>query len=280
MILSGDAIRERLNDGEIFRENTYDEKYVEEASYPLRLAPDGMMLGGNRYRPGKNFPGDCIKIAPGEIAILSTLERLNMPGDLVGKIGIRFNYAIQGLTGLMGIQVDPFFGSGHEDERLYIRVANLGNNPVPIDIGAHVFTFELHQLDRKISSNQKARETMWPRIQDLLGDQENASWSYVTRVQSELSEQARRLDERLESETRSIRSYLQPVVMFGIFLVAVTILGVAIATILSVGESSDLGISHGISNPWWIALLVTMGFAVVTTAAMGFLMVCRLWKDK
>ena len=48
MILSGDAIRERLNDGEIFRKDTCDEKYIEEASYALRLAPDGMMLGGNR----------------------------------------------------------------------------------------------------------------------------------------------------------------------------------------------------------------------------------------
>ena len=280
MILSGDAIRERLCDGQIFRKGTYDEKCIEEASYVLRLAPDGMMLEENRYRPGSNVPHDCIEIAPGKIAILSTAERLNMPGDLVGKIGIRFNYAIQGLTGLMGIQVDPFFGSGQEDERLYIRVANLGNKSVPIRIGADVFTFELHQLDRELSSDSKARENMWPRIQDLLGDQENVSWSYVTRVQSELSEQATKLDERLESETKSIRDYLQPVVMFGIFLVAVTILGVAIATILSVADSSDANVPESITIAWWIALLVTVGLAIGVTVAMGTLMICRLSKDK
>ena len=40
-----------------------------------------------------------------------------MPADLVGKIGIRFNHAALGLTGLMGIQVDPNYGQGKKAER-------------------------------------------------------------------------------------------------------------------------------------------------------------------
>ena len=57
-----------------------------------------------------------------------------MPGDLVGKIGIRFDYASIGLTGLMGIQVDPLFGRDLDKERLYVRVANLGNAPISIPL--------------------------------------------------------------------------------------------------------------------------------------------------
>ena len=57
-----------------------------------------------------NYTGSYIAIEPGEIAILSTKERLNMPENLVGKIGIRLDAALKGLVGLMGIQVDPCMG--------------------------------------------------------------------------------------------------------------------------------------------------------------------------
>ena len=151
-----------------------------------------------------------------------------MPGDLVGKLGIRFDYASQGLTGLMGIQVDPFFGWGHDNERLYIRVANLGNDPVTFPVGAEMFTFELHSVEGHSPIPSSPRVPMWLRLQEVLGDQTNLGWSYVTRVQTDLQAQGRRLDEQLESARREIKDYLQPLVMFGIFLVAVTILGVAL----------------------------------------------------
>ena len=127
MILSGEALKMRMVNGQIFKRNTWSLEAIKEASYALRVAPDGLMVNGKRYWPGKHFIDGDIKIEAGKIAILSTVERLDMPADLVGKIGVRFDYASLGLTGLMGIQVDPFFGWGHDDERLYVRVANLGN---------------------------------------------------------------------------------------------------------------------------------------------------------
>ena len=73
----------------------------------------------------------------------------------------------------------------------------------------------------------------------------------MTRVQSELSEQATEIDKRpesetkrFESETKNIRDYLQPLVMFGIFLVAVTILGVALTTILNVRDTPEVYVPH------------------------------------
>lgn len=104
------------------------------------------MVEGKHYRTERDFIEGGIEIKSDEIAIPSTIERLNMPCHLVGKPGIRFDYASQGLTGQMGIQVDPFFGKGHDNERLYTRVANLGNKPVPIPAVADVFMFELHEV--------------------------------------------------------------------------------------------------------------------------------------
>ena len=276
MILGHQQIFTRLNSGEVFREDTWVEESIKEASYALRVAGDGMMLGGKRYRPEKDHVEEAIEIEPGKIAILSTLERLNMPGDLVGKIGIRFDYASQGLTGLMGIQVDPFFGRDYDRERLYIRVANLANDTISIPLHAEVFTLELHEVSEKVPELSRARIPMWYRMQDLLVGQKDPSWSYVTRVQSELSEKSAELDKRLESETKNIRDYLQPVVMFGIFLVAVTILGVSLTVILSVRDTPTATTPSWVTSWGWMLLLSTLSIATVSTATMGVLMAWRL----
>ena len=280
MVLSRNTICERLKDEQVFKKDTWDCKSIKEASYALRVAPDGLMLEGKRYRPDKDCVEGDIEIKPGEIAILSTLERLDMPGDLVGKLGIRFDYASQGLTGLMGIQVDPYFGWGHKDERLYIRVANLGNDPIKIPLGAEVFTFELHKVEGVIPTPTSPRIPMWYRLQEVLGDQDNASWSNVTQVQVNVDD----VEKRLESDIRGIRDYLQPLIMFGIFLVAVTILGVALSVIVSGRDTPEVYIPSWVTDWGWKVLLGTLSFAAIATGAMGVAIVIsvasRLWRDR
>ena len=285
MILSGNAIRERLNDGEIFEEGTWDKRptnegAIKEASYALRVAPDGLMLEGKHYRPGEECIQGDIEIKPGKVAILSTVERLNMPGNLVGKIGIRFKYACQGLTGLMGIQVDPLYGRGRDNERLYIRVANLGNYPILIPLCAEVFTFELHQVLGEVHELSTPRVSMWHRIQETLIEQREPSWSYVTQVQVEVDN----VEKRLESGIKGINDYLQPLVMFGIFLIAVTILSVALSVILSVRDAPTVTVPTWVTDWGWQVLLGTLSFAAVMTALMGGVIVasvaCRSWKGR
>ncbi len=251
MILRGEAILERLKGGQIFKQGTWDEGLIKEASYALRVASDGLMLGGKPFLPEKDFLEGDIKIDPGEIAILSTIERLDMPGDLVGKIGIRFDYASQGLTGLMGIQVDPFYGWGHTNERLYIRVANLGNETISIPLRADVFTFELHNLDGRVPEPTTPRLGMWHRLQDILANQDHASWSNVTKVQFDVGS----LNTRFESATKEVRDYLQPLVMFGIFLIAVTILGVALTVIVTGSDTPETYVPTWVRDWGWKVLL-------------------------
>ena len=258
MILSGQAILDRLQQGQIFKPDTWDPTCIKEASYVLRLAPDGLMFEGDRFEPGERFRGTYIEINPGRIAILSTIELLSMPADLVGKIGIRLKYALQGLTGLMGIQVDPLYGHGVEDERLFIRVANLGNEPLRLSSGDGVFTFELHKVTGDVKLPDPPRASTWDRLQRELANQGDASWSNITQVTHDL-----------ENEAWGIREYLQPLVMFGIFLVAVTILGVAIAIILNVGDTPN-PIPNYIESWGWIFLMVILGVAALGTAWVGF----------
>lgn len=269
MILSGEAILERLRDGQIFRQGTWDETSIKEASYVLRLASDGLLVNGKFYGPGEPYTESYISIEPGKIAILSTKERLNMPENLVGKIGIRLDAALKGLVGLMGIQVDPMYGQDQEDERLYIRVANLGNETVKFTPGEPVFTFELHEITGVVRPLSPPKDPTWPRLKKELSTQNDASWSYVTRVQSETA-----------SAIGSIRDYLQPLVMFGIFLVSVTILGVAISLILSVRDTPEVSVPSWVTNWGWILLMFTLTMATAATAAIGGFTAWRLAKGK
>ena len=274
MILDKETIRKRLTNGEVFKDGTWVKESIKEASYALRVASDGLILRGRRYKPNEESIEGRIEVNPGEIAILSTIERLDMPGDLVGKIGIRFDYATQGLTGLMGIQVDPYFGWGHDDERLYIRVANLGNESVPIDLGADVFTFELHKVKGEVPVPSAPRPPMWHRLQDVLGDQDHISWGYVTRVQLNVE----KLSEQVRSAKAEIRDYLQPLVMFGIFLVAVTILGVALSVIVAMRNTPEAYVPDWVTNWGWWLLLSTLSIASLCTAVMGGLAAWRLFR--
>ena len=258
MILSGAEILSKVEGGEVFIPDTWDHRCFKEASYALRVASDGLVVEGEHYPPHRHIKGPYIEIKPGKIAILSTKEKLCMPNDLVGKIGIRLQYALQGLTGLMGIQVDPGYGHGRTDERLYIRVANLGNESIRLLPGDDVFTFELHTTSGITSPDEFPKEPTWERLQKALANQDEVSWSYMSRVES-----------NLERETQLSRESMGPVVLFGVFLVAVTILGVVIAIILNVSQEGTYPVPEWVTDWAWKVLFVTLCFAAFATGIVG-----------
>ena len=272
MILGHNEIHNRLTKGEIFRKGTWDPKCVKEASYALRVAPDGLMLEGEIFGPGRRSIEGSIKIKRGQIAVISTMERINMPRDLVGNIGIRFEYACRGLIGFMGIQVDPLYGEGQDDERLYIRVANISSDDIIIQVGDEVFTLELHVVLGHVSQRSKPREPMWSRIRETLGNLSKPSLSNASRIQGDLEDTR----DRLQSDIKGVREYLQPLVMFGIFLVAVTILGVTLTVIVSGSDIPEVHAPAWVRGWGWIVLLITLSFAAVVTGLVGLITVVSI----
>ena len=279
MILGTDAIRERLEKGEIFQPGTWVDESIKEASYALRVANDGMVVDGKTYEPGdKSYAEPLIEISSGRIAILSTVERLCMPGDLVGKLGIRLDYAAKGLTGLMGIQVDPYYGQDRCDERLYIRVANFGNESVRFRPATAIFNIEFSEV-QDASKPQSTKIPTWDRLIEGLANQEHSDWTYVTRVQSDMEDRAQKLEQDTENKVSrgidGVRDNQQSVVMFGVFLVSITILGAMVGLILSVRDAPNWVTQGG-----WIALFTL--FFVAAVAIVGFVFVAGivLWKTR
>lgn len=290
MVLNGEEIQRRVSGDppSIFKPLTYNEGNFKEASYALRIAKDQLMIDGKFYELGNPFPDTYIEVRPGRIAVLSTKEELIMPDNLVGKIGIRFEYALKGLTGLMGIQVDPCYGTQRGGERLYIRVANLGNEPIKILPGAPVFTFELHEVSPNVDCSKFPKSPTWEVLKRGLADQKDASWSYATRINDQLEQTGIEIrgeaDKREREHQRTfnleidrIRDYIQPVVMFGIFLVAVTILGVSIAVMLNLRDDPpNIVVPPWIKDWGWGLLICTLTGAAIATASVAVLTCIQL----
>ena len=144
-VLSGPEIKRRASN--IFLSDTWHEDCVQEATYDLRVDTKPLLrIGGKPYDPTEPYPHSHIKIEPGELAMLPTVERFQMPKDLVGSIKIKLSHSSKGLTPLFGPKVDPRFGREHNGERMYLWVSNLGLKPIHIERRDAVFAVEFHKL--------------------------------------------------------------------------------------------------------------------------------------
>src|SRR5713101_5700356 len=97
-------IKERQSTDKILGED-YQESLVKQASYDLRLGGEVYLVG--RRAPDKltgNSP--YVLVAPGQFAILTSLETIQMPKDLIAFIAIRTQYKMQGLVNISGFHVD------------------------------------------------------------------------------------------------------------------------------------------------------------------------------
>lgn len=190
-----------------------------------------------------------------------------MPRDIVGHLGVRYDYAAQGLTGLMGIQVDPAYGRRIKDERIYIRVANLSNHPVTVDPGESVFNIEFRQMKGEILEDLTKKRSTWDRLVKSVNQYPDARSSYVTRVQHDL-----------DAKVENVRQGLQPVVMFGVFLVAATLLSVAIAVILTLEDIDPIKTPPWVTNWGWVFMMVSIGASGLFTAAIGVITAWHFYK--
>ena len=262
MILGTEEIRDRMS--EIFVDGSGCIESIKEASYALRVAGDGMIIGEKIIEPGDEKKARSeIEIEPGRIAVLSTKERLCMPGNLVGRLGVRIKFASRGLAGLMGIQVDPYYGSkSKHGERLYIKVANLGNKTVHIEEGDLVFNMEFSKVKGASDLSEDKPDT-WNRLnQAMAGYGDQLDWTSLTRIQHDATDQGRQNEARIDRELSGIRDGQQSVVMFGVFLVAITILATMVTQILRVENAPSWVTDWG-----WILLFLLSG---ASTAAIVY----------
>ncbi len=266
-LLSGARLLRMLEtEDKIFRSGSWDSAQIKGAGYELRLANDFLVHpdkpGSSTFKTFRPTGGDArtttgFTLAPGDSAMISTEERFSLDFDISAMIGPKFRWSAKGLLVLHGSVAHPGYGREmkkggwrvRDDERLYFVVANIGPGPIllkPGDPIAYIQFFEVEYVhpqktidnggfDELITSlfepdpsNRDGGLSYFKNVRDLQTD--------VTALREEVKESRAQVDGRLDvlgALVERTRSSAETVVVFGVFLVAVTILGVVLNSVVS-----------------------------------------------
>ena len=222
-ILTGREIYKRRDS--IFSGGSWSCESFQEVSYDLRVDTEPVLrIGGKLYENGIKYEGNLMRIEPGEMVLLPTMETFNMPRNLVGDIKIKLSHSRRGLTPLFGPKIDPYFGTPYPDERMYLWVSNLGIDTITLERGERVFTVQFHKLwgDAPEFKQKDRKGPEFARGAYKMGT--DPSLGFVSKIEGVLE---RKLGDRL---TRAEQGY-ERVVLFGVLLVASALLAGAVTTL-------------------------------------------------
>ncbi|MCL2605701.1 MAG: hypothetical protein FWD93_00265 [Coriobacteriia bacterium] len=247
-ILGGNEITRYLKRGEIFQKDTWLETNVSTASYDLRVASDILVFGKKKYKRNNHLPsGEHIKIEPGETALLSTEERISLPDNIGGRVMIPFAYSRKGLVAHFGAQIAPGYGHDTNDERLYFLVCNLGKNTINIAPGDNkVFNMEFFFVHDALDPKKRG-DLYEGRIEKWFFEEDNSSLDEgdegsslgalaPLRVeQRKFTKQLKEIKyehEQLNKRIKGVEAGSTQVLLFGVFLVATSLLAVFCTAVL------------------------------------------------
>lgn len=175
-----------------------DRTLLKPAAYELRIG--ALCSIGGEKRILYNGPGteSQLTIEPFEVAVIQTLERLNMPRYLIARWNVRVRWAYEGLLWVGGPQVDPGY-QGH----LFCPLYNLSDRPVTLQYGEPIAAIDF--VPTTPFRAGASREYKRPR------DRERLIFDDYQRPRSALYEFARKkideFDERLKDIQARIDQY-------------------------------------------------------------------------
>jgi dCTP deaminase len=85
-----------------------------------------------------------ISLPPGQFAILTTLEMINIPDDLMAFISIRSKFKFEGLVNISGFHVDPSFKG-----QLRFGVQNVGPSDIHLKLATPMFSIFFAELSSR-----------------------------------------------------------------------------------------------------------------------------------
>lgn len=212
----------------------FDKKHLKAAGYMLSLGSE-CRVGGKTYNLSEQ--STKLVIEPHDLAVVSTYEKVNIPGFLVGRWNLRVTIAYEGIVWVGGPQVDPGY-----DGHLYCPLYNLSNRAVELEFKKPLFFIDFVRTTRFL----EGKSTLWKR------KREDSLDSYdLHRLKSALSEDF----EQFRSDISSVRKNLERFQQIIFPVLAIIIAAVAVIASLGIfgfyeipSESKWVGISIGMSG--------------------------------
>lgn len=147
MILTDRQIKEAHEHAEIVID-PFDEGHVQPASYDLRVGEQGITTSGKKVINLRE--SGYLAMAPGDLAIVTVLERLQLSPLYAARLGLHSKYVRKGLFASMGLQVDPGF-SGH----LNVALVNLTPQAITLPYRDDFLSAEFHKLEAPVTHSYK-----------------------------------------------------------------------------------------------------------------------------
>jgi deoxycytidine triphosphate deaminase len=197
----------------------FDTRKLTAARYELSVG-DLYSIGRKTHRlldePGKNE----ILINPFEVAIIQTLERLNLPHFIIARWNLRVRWASKSLLWVGAAQVDAGY-KGYLDCPIY----NLSNEPVRLYRGQEIAVIDFVTTTPPTSRSNQFNYKPTKRSRILFEDYE------PDHLQSALAAQAKEKIEVFEQRINEIQSTVSNSV--GVILTAIGVLVAALALFVS-----------------------------------------------
>lgn len=119
---------------------------IRSAGYDLRLGDKyhlhkGFQVGKLKVQQLDETKAATLLVPPNEVVIVTTVESLRMPCNLVGHLTLKLDLLLQGLIMANQSQVDAGYEGG-----LFILLYNLSNRDVSLQLGASILRLELTTL--------------------------------------------------------------------------------------------------------------------------------------
>ncbi len=185
-VLLNDAIERCVNDFELI--SPFSKDHLKPANYKLRIGDEYAIKGQIRQLSDQSGQNQ-LTIEPFDVAVIKTLETLNMPNFLIARWNIRVQLAYEGLLWVGGPQVDAGY-VGY----LFCPIYNLSDKPVTLRYGDSIAVIDF----TKTSKFNKGQSMDYPGTlpERLLFEDyspEKLKSALATNVVSELSQFKTRL---------------------------------------------------------------------------------------
>ncbi len=227
-----------------------DEGNLKPANYKLRVGDEYAIAGEIHClsdTPGQNE----IRIEPFEVAIIKTLETVNMPHFLIARWNIQVSKAYQGLLWVGGPQVDAGYVGN-----LFCPIYNLSDRPVSLYYGDPIAVIDFERTSQFTEESKK-----YPDIPERLLFQDYQPESLKSALATRAEQAIKAFGIRLDSVSNRMDIF-------------VTITFALLGILFAAGALFVMGPSH---PQWWepsvfwiclIAILAS-GLALVRSRSMG-----------
>jgi len=222
----------------------FDKDGLKPASYYLRLGSE-CRVGGKEHNLSEENPRLVIK--PHDIAVVSTYEKVNIPGFLIGRWNQRVTSAYEGIVWVGGPQVDPGYSG-----RLYCPLYNLSNREVELRFKDRLFMIDFVKTTFFI----EGKSSLWKRPQ---GKTDRLASHDTHNLESAIYEDFDKMNAEVTDMRNEIRRFQQVILpVLAIIIAAVTIM----ASLGAFGKFEDVDCLS------WVSIGVSGVAAVMASLAL------------